>query len=237
MDWLDLLAVQDTLKSFLQHHSSKASILRCSAFFTVQLSHPYMTTGKTIALTRRTFVGKVIFLLLNMLTHCKLKISEVKDAVNTPKLLNIMAQPSLLQMGSNIYISLQWTKSSNTKCIYKKVLSVSCNLLITLLKVKNRRVVLVQNAYKCVSYDITADRKLGLIATTQQHERVPSAYCQPRKRSKFKIQCMVSTECISFSYSGKVKLLQVQDDLYIRNCKLFKGTSLVFPIMVFGAGY
>ena len=63
MDWLDLLAVQGTLKSLLQHHSSKASILRCSGFFTVQLSHPYMTTGKTIALTRRTFVGKVISLL------------------------------------------------------------------------------------------------------------------------------------------------------------------------------
>ena len=60
MDWLDLLAVQETLKSFLQHHSSKASILRHPAFFTVQLSHPYMTTGKTIALTRQTFVGKVI---------------------------------------------------------------------------------------------------------------------------------------------------------------------------------
>ena len=59
MDWLDLLAVQGTLKSLLQHHSAKASILQCSAFFTVQLSHPYMTTGKTIALTRRTFVGKV----------------------------------------------------------------------------------------------------------------------------------------------------------------------------------
>ena len=59
MDWLDLLAVQGTLMSLLQHHSSKASILQCSAFFTVQLSHPYMTTGKTIALTRRTFVGKV----------------------------------------------------------------------------------------------------------------------------------------------------------------------------------
>ena len=63
MDWLDLLAVQGTLKSLLQHHSSKASILQCSAFFTVQLSHPYMTTGKTIALTRRTFVGKVMSLL------------------------------------------------------------------------------------------------------------------------------------------------------------------------------
>ena len=66
MDWLDLLAVQGTLKSLLQHHSSKASILRRSAFFTVQLSHPYMTTGKTIALTRQTFVGKVMSLLFNM---------------------------------------------------------------------------------------------------------------------------------------------------------------------------
>ena len=69
MDWLDLLAVQGTLKSLLQHHSSKASILQYSAFFTVQLSHPYMTTGKTIALTRRTFVGKVISLLFNMLSR------------------------------------------------------------------------------------------------------------------------------------------------------------------------
>ena len=69
MDWLDLLAVQGTLKSLLQHHSSKAPILRCSAFFTVQLSHPYMNTGKSIALTRRTFVGKVISLLLNMLSR------------------------------------------------------------------------------------------------------------------------------------------------------------------------
>ena len=68
MGWLDLLAVQRTLKSLLQHHISKASILRHSAFFTVQISHPYMTTGKTIALTRRTFVGKVMSLLFNMLT-------------------------------------------------------------------------------------------------------------------------------------------------------------------------
>ena len=66
---LDLLAVQGTLKSLLQHHSSKASILQCSAFFTVQLSHPYMTTGKTIALTEQTFVGKVMSLLLNMLSR------------------------------------------------------------------------------------------------------------------------------------------------------------------------
>ena len=69
MDWLDLLVGQGTLKSLLQHHSSKASILGCSAFFTVQLSHPYMTTGKTIALTRRTFVGKVMSLLFNMLSR------------------------------------------------------------------------------------------------------------------------------------------------------------------------
>ena len=69
MDWLDVLAVQRTLKSLLQHHSSKASILQCSAFFTVQLSHPSMTTGKTIALTRRTFVGKVMSLLFNMLSR------------------------------------------------------------------------------------------------------------------------------------------------------------------------
>ena len=69
MDWLDLLGVQGTLKCLLQHHSSKASILQCSAFFTVQLSHPYMTTGKTIALSRQTFVGKVMSLLFNMLSR------------------------------------------------------------------------------------------------------------------------------------------------------------------------
>jgi len=69
MDWLDLLAVQGTLKSLFQDHSSKASVLRCSAFFTVQPSHPYMITGKTIALTTQTFVGKVMSLLLNMLSR------------------------------------------------------------------------------------------------------------------------------------------------------------------------
>ena len=69
MDWLDLFAVQGTLKGLLQHHSSKASVLQCSAFFIVHLSHPYMTTGKTIALTRWTFVGKVMPLLFNMLSR------------------------------------------------------------------------------------------------------------------------------------------------------------------------
>ena len=76
MDWLDVLAVQGTLKSLLQNHSSKASILWCSAFFTVQLSHPYMTTRKTIALTRWTFVGKVMSLLLNMLSRLVTIISK-----------------------------------------------------------------------------------------------------------------------------------------------------------------
>ena len=69
MDWLDLLAVQGTLKSLIQHHRSKASILQCEAFFIVQLSHPYMSTGKTIALTKEIFVGKVMSLLFNMLSR------------------------------------------------------------------------------------------------------------------------------------------------------------------------
>ena len=81
MDWFDLLAVQGTLKSLLQHHSSKGSILQCSAFFIVQLSHPYMTTGKTIVLTRRTFVGKVMSLLFNMLSRPK-QIIELENEVD-----------------------------------------------------------------------------------------------------------------------------------------------------------
>ena len=77
IDWLDLLAVQGTLKSLLQHHNSKASILQHSAFFTVQLSHPYMTTGKTIALTRQTFVGKVMSLIFNMLSRLVMELPHV----------------------------------------------------------------------------------------------------------------------------------------------------------------
>ena len=82
MDWLDLLAVQGNLKSLLQHHSSKASVLQCSAFFTVQLSHPYMTTGKTIALTRRTFVGKVMSLLFNMLSRLVISLPALQTSGN-----------------------------------------------------------------------------------------------------------------------------------------------------------
>ena len=81
MDWLDLLAVQGTLKSFLQYRSSKASILWHSAVFIVQLSHPYMTTGKTIALTRWTFVGKVMSLLFNMLSRLQLKITQISQSI------------------------------------------------------------------------------------------------------------------------------------------------------------
>ena len=84
MDWLDLLAVQGTFKSLLQHHSSKESILRCSTFFIVQLSHPYMTTGKTIALTRQTFVGKVMSMLFNMLSAAAAKSLQLCPALCDP---------------------------------------------------------------------------------------------------------------------------------------------------------
>ena len=88
MDWLHLLAVQGTLKSFLQHHSSKASILRHSTFFTVQLSHPYMTTGKTIALTRQTLVGKVMSLLFNMLSRL-----VIREGNGTPLQYSCLENP------------------------------------------------------------------------------------------------------------------------------------------------
>ena len=92
MDWLDLLAVQGTLKSLLQHHSSKASILWHSAFLTVQLSHPYMTTGKTIALTRWTFVGKAMSLLLNMLS--RLVVTFLPKSKHGRKLISWLQSPS-----------------------------------------------------------------------------------------------------------------------------------------------
>ena len=90
MDWLDLLAVQGTLKSLLQHHSSKASVLRHSVFFIVQLSHPYMTTGKTIALTRQTFVGKVMSLLFNMLSTLAIALSSKEQTT-----FNFMAEVTI----------------------------------------------------------------------------------------------------------------------------------------------
>ena len=101
MDWLDLLAVQGTLKSLLQHHSSKASALRHSAFFTLQLSHPYMTTGKIIALTRWTFVGKVVSLLFNMLSR-----SVITFLPRSKRLLiSWLQSPSAVKFGLGSYIS------------------------------------------------------------------------------------------------------------------------------------
>ena len=126
MDWLDLLAVQGTLKNLLQHHRSKASILRRSAFFTVQLSHPYMTTGKTIALTRRTFVGKVMSLLLNMLSRLvitflprskRLLISWLQSPsavmLEPPKIKSDTVSPSICHevMGPDAMIFVVWMLS------------------------------------------------------------------------------------------------------------------------------
>ena len=96
MDWLDLLAVQGTLKSLLQHHSSKASILRCSAFLTVQCSHPYMTTGKTIALTRWTFVDKVMSLLFNTLSRLVIAFLPMSKYL----LISWLQSPSAVILGS-----------------------------------------------------------------------------------------------------------------------------------------
>ena len=111
MGWLNLLAVQGTLKSLLQHHSSKASILRCSAFFIVQLSHPYMTTGKTIALTRLTFVGKVMSLLLNMLPRL------VIDFLLSSKCLVI----SWLKSPYAVILELQKIKSATISTVFPSI--------------------------------------------------------------------------------------------------------------------
>ena len=110
IDWFDILAVQGTLKSLLQHHSSKASIHRRSAFFTVQLSHPYMTTGKTIALTRQNFVGKVMSLLLNMLSRL------VITFLSRSKCLLI----SWLQSPSAVILESPKIKSDTSSDVFKK---------------------------------------------------------------------------------------------------------------------
>ena len=120
VDWLDLLAVQGTLKSLLQHHSSKASILQHSAFFTVQFSHPHMTTGKTIALTRRTFVGKVMSLLFNMLSRLVIIFLPRSKRL----LISWLQSPSevILEPPQNKfwhcfhYLSIYFTWSDGTRC-------------------------------------------------------------------------------------------------------------------------
>ena len=102
MDWLDLLAVQGTLRSLLQHYSSKASIFQRSAFFTVQLSHPYMTTGKTIGLTRRTFVGKVMSLLFNMLSRLVITFLPRSKRL----LISWLQSPSAVIMCVHVFVGL-----------------------------------------------------------------------------------------------------------------------------------
>ena len=104
MDWFDLLVVQGTLKSLLQHHSSRASILRCSAFFTVQLSHPYMTTRKTIALIRRTFVRKVMSLLFNMLSRLVIADGDCSHEIKRHLLLGrkVMTNLSSVQFSRSV---------------------------------------------------------------------------------------------------------------------------------------
>ena len=114
MDWLDLLAVQGTLKSFLQYHNSKASILQCSAFFIIQLSHPYLATGKIIALTRWTFVGKVIYLLFNMLSRL----------VITPLPRSERLLISWLQSPSAVILEPQKIKSASALLTTPKPLTV-----------------------------------------------------------------------------------------------------------------
>src|SRR5574339_382154 len=112
MDWLDLLAVQGTLKSLLQHHSSKASIPQCSAFFIVQLSHPYKTSGETIALTRQTFVGKIMLLLFNIL--CRLVINFL------PRSKHLLI--SWLQSPSTVTLEPRKIKSATVSTISHEVM-------------------------------------------------------------------------------------------------------------------
>ena len=126
MDWLDLLAVHGTLKSLLQHHSSKASILRCSAFFTVQLSHPYVTTGKTIALTKWTFDGKVMSLLLNMLSRFVITF--------LPRSKSLLI--SWLQSPSAVILEPQKIKSDTVSTVFP---SISHEVNNPIIKYKNLR--------------------------------------------------------------------------------------------------
>ena len=143
MDWLDLLAVQGTLKSLLQHHSSKASILWHSAFFRVQLSHPYLTTGKTIALTRQTFVGKVMSLLFNMLSRLVITflskskclliswLQSPSAVIWEPKKQKVTVSPSICHevMGPDTMISVFWMLS------FKPTFSLSFHFHIIVLVV------------------------------------------------------------------------------------------------------
>ena len=160
MDWLDLLAVQGTLKSLLQHHSSKASILLHSAFFTVQLSHPYMTTGKTIALTRWTFVEQVISLLFNMLSRlvttflprgkCFLIswLQSPSAVILEPKKIKSVTvsivSPSICQCWRRL-LRVPWNARRFNQSILKEI-SPGCSLVGLMLKLKLKYLYLMQRA-------------------------------------------------------------------------------------------
>ena len=124
MDWLDPLTVQGTLKSLLQHHSSKASILHCSAFFIVQLSYPYMTTGKTIALTRRTFVGKIVSLLFNILSRFVIAFLPRTKCL----LISWLQSPSAVILDPKKIKSV--TVSIVSPCICYKVIGLDAMILV-----------------------------------------------------------------------------------------------------------
>ena len=123
MNWLNLLAVQGTLRSLLQHHSSKASILRCSAFFTVH-SHPYMTIGKTIALTRQTYVGKVMFLLFNMLSRLVITVLQRRERL----LISWLQSPSVVILEPQKIKSD--TVSTVSPCISHEVMGPDAMILV-----------------------------------------------------------------------------------------------------------
>ena len=135
MDWLDLLAFQGTLKSFLQHHSSKASILQCSAFFIFQLSHPYMTTGKTTALTRWTFVGKVMSLLFHMLSRLVISFPPRSRCLLISWLQlpsAVILEPKKIKTDTVSIVSIKRLFSSSSLSARKVVSSAYLRLLIFL---------------------------------------------------------------------------------------------------------
>ena len=180
MDWLDLLAVQGTLKSLLQHHSSKASILHNSAFFTVQLSHPDMTTRKTIALTRRTFVGKVMSLLFNMLSRL------VKTLLQRSKrlLISWLQSPSAVILEPKIIKSL--TVSTVSPSISHEVMGPDAVILVFLM-------LSFQSNFSLSSF--TFIKRLYSSSSISAITVVPSAYL----RLMIFLLAILIPACVSFS--------------------------------------
>ena len=158
MDWLDLLGVQGTLKSLLQHHSSKASILQCSAFFMVQLWHPYMTSGKTIALTRQTFVSKVMSLLFNMLSRLVLAFLPRSKCL----LISWLQSPSVVILEPPKIKSLTFSIASPSIC--HEVMGPDAMILMFINGWVNKQNVI--STYNGVLFGLKRGRKLWSLATT-----------------------------------------------------------------------